>query len=114
MDKSQALVNLYDQVKSLTVQAGIIYDKIEYVKRHGELPKADTKQTPSFQLDYAQVKDKIRSINNITSKLRKNLKMAEAKSSSRGKVMEWNMRLEELTLEREVLYKRKKEMESGQ
>ncbi len=110
MDKSEALISLYNDIKSHTADAAVLYDKIEYVKSHGQLPEGKKAPLSTSEMDLAQINDRVRSINNVTSKTKKKLEIAKAKGANPDKVLEWELKIEELLLERETLYKRKREL----
>ncbi len=84
------------------------YDKLEYVKKHGELPKK--KVTSESEL---QLKDKKRKLVDLRSKLKKKLQMAEGKGNGNSKVLEWEQSLDRAELEYKEVEQKLAEINEG-
>ena len=111
MAKSEALSSIYTDLKDLTAEGALLYDKIAYVKQNGSLPAPPKRDTELYAMDYAQVKDKIRRLNDLISKTKTKLKPS-AKPHSQKKINEWEIKLANAEMEREALVRRKSEIEN--
>ena len=111
MATSEALRGIYQDLKDLTAEGSLLYDKIEYVKKNGKLPSAPKGDTELYAMDYAQVKDKIRRLNDLISKTKTKLKPS-AKPHRQSKINEWQIKLANAEMERETLIRRKREIEN--
>lgn len=109
MDQSKTLSLLYEEIKDLTAQGALVYDKIEYVRQNGALPKPPSSDS-SVSMDYGEIKDRIRRLNDFICKTKKKLQPS-AKPASLKKQNEWQIKLAEAEMEREVLNKKKREIE---
>lgn len=103
----ERLKEQYDKIEGYRPRLQDLYDKIEYVSQHGELPVVP--ETPEEPETLASLKLKKESLIDERYKLRKKLQKRVAKNPQR--CIDWELRLAQADIEYQDICERIKQME---